>query len=83
MCSLVISPCSRDLLVMSLSTITIHCIAVDWHIYSTSGVSKSFIFVEVMLLKKFKNKTPLNITRYTVHKRNHEVKCQVFILCIA
>ena len=29
MCSLVMSPCSRNLLVMSLNTIIIHLIAVD------------------------------------------------------
>ena len=29
-------------------------------------ISKSFIFVGVMLFEKFENKTPSNITRYTV-----------------
>ena len=30
-------------------------------------ISKSFIFVGVMLFEKFENKTPSNITRYTVY----------------
>ena len=29
-------------------------------------ISKSYIFVGVMLFEKFENKTPSNITRYTV-----------------
>ena len=35
---------------------------------SASGVLKSYIFVEVMLLEKFENMTPSKITCYTVHK---------------
>ena len=42
-------------------------------------ISKSFIFVGVMLFEKFENKTPSNITRYTVG--HPDIAMRILSLC--